>query len=112
MLALFVVVNPSLSHKSPPFYVLDPDNYRSYFPDHATFTKALSVAPFFDLPPSPTYVNCLTAFYYRIRSFRKHIVRYNDYWVVTEFLPPVPWAGTYRNFELVVTCFIVTNQSE
>ena len=33
------------------------------------------------------------AFYYRWREYRKHLNNTPDGWVVTEFLPNVPWAG-------------------
>ena len=102
--------------KKPPFYVLDPTQYRSYFPDEASFQDAVSVAPFLDLPvhdkidegsAKTPFHDIQVAYYYRIRSYRKHIVKTqtqtatakhgdvqrSSYWVVTEFLPKVPWAG-------------------
>jgi hypothetical protein len=80
--------------------VLNPDDYRCYFPDDTSFAVAKEVAPFLDLPNSTEYHAVLVAYYYRIRSYRKHIrvVASSDsnnctHYVVTEFLPPVPWAG-------------------
>jgi len=35
-------------------------------------------------------------YYYRWWSYRKHLSQTPDGWVVTEFLPPVPWAGIYN----------------
>ncbi|CAB9531128.1 Inherit from bactNOG: domain protein [Seminavis robusta] len=90
---------PSSTAKSsspPPFYVLDPNDYQHYFPDTASFEAAKQHAPFLDLPSSLNYNDSLVAYYYRLRSYRKHIRKTDDdrYWVVTEFLPNVPWAGT------------------
>jgi hypothetical protein len=81
-------------NSSPPFYILNPDDYRSYFPSEASFQIAKSVAPFLDLPPGP-YLNVLRAYFYRICSYRKHIRKTHDdrFWIVTEFSPIVPWAG-------------------
>jgi hypothetical protein len=78
----------------PPFYILNPDDYRSYFPSEGSFQVGKRVAPFLDLP-SDHYENALKAYYYRIRSYRKHIRKTDDdrFWIVTEFTPIVPWAG-------------------
>lgn len=35
-------------------------------------------------------------YYYRWWTYRKHLTKTPDGWIVTEFLPPVPWAGTYN----------------
>ena len=56
------------------------------------------------LPPTqidvPELPDVETAFYYRWRSYKKHI-QYGSSptwsgWVVTEFLPQVPWAGKFN----------------
>ena len=86
------------------FYVLDPHDYRSYFPDEESFQLAKRVAPFIDLPIDDNdksleyFHDVQIAFYYRVRSYRKHVVQTpnNDgkmVWVVTEFLPEVGWSG-------------------
>ena len=105
---------PIVQTTNPPFFVLDPNQYRSYFPDEASFQEAVSVAPFLDLPilhddtdedsAKTPFHDIQVAYYYRIRSYRKHIVKTQRqttklngdpsyYWVITEFLPNVPWAG-------------------
>lgn len=66
------------------FYALNPDDYASHLKDNV---------PFLDVPELP---DVQTAFYYRWRSYRKHIKPTPDGWVVTEFLPDVPWAGKYN----------------
>jgi hypothetical protein len=62
------------------------------FPDDFSFRLASQIAPFIDVHDD----DMLQAFYYRIRSYRKHIQKTADdkFWIVTEFLPPVPWAGS------------------
>lgn len=124
----------------PSFYVLNPHEYRSYFPDDASFETAKNVAPFIDLPHDSSssslhedtirttvvsraannvhrigkaaedtndnhkdtqeedrriFQDVMKAYYYRARSYRKHVKKTSDdrYWVVTEFLPNVNWAG-------------------
>ncbi|HTQ11108.1 MAG TPA: glycosyl hydrolase family 65 protein [Fimbriimonadaceae bacterium] len=48
--------------------------------------------PWFDCPDRQLE----ETYYYRWWSYRKHLTKTPDGWVVTEFLPPVPWAGIYN----------------
>ena len=38
-------------------------------------------------------------YYFRWWTFRKHIVRTPEGYVITEFLPAVPWAGKYNTID-------------
>jgi hypothetical protein len=122
------------------FYVLNPENFRHYLrgggsssnndgdDDDSNYDWAVHHIPFVDFHQS-SRCNCsddmhdlMTAYYYRWKSYRKHIVYVNDInndnlsnehdngsrnnnnihitdyvgYVVTEFLPNVPWAGHYN----------------
>lgn len=48
--------------------------------------------PWFDCPDKQME----ELYYYRWWSYRKHLTETPSGWVVTEFLPPVPWAGAYN----------------
>lgn len=48
--------------------------------------------PWFDCPDKQLE----ETYYYRWWSYRKHLTKTPDGWVVTEFLPPVSWAGIYN----------------
>jgi len=48
--------------------------------------------PLFDCPDKQLE----ETYYYRWWCYRKHLAQTPEGWVVTEFLPPVPWAGIYN----------------
>jgi hypothetical protein len=48
--------------------------------------------PFFECPDKEIE----EVYYYRWWTFRKHIRKTPDGYVITEFMPPVPWAGKYN----------------
>jgi len=48
--------------------------------------------PWFDCPDKQIE----ETYYYRWWCYRKHLTHTPDGWVVTEFLPPVPWAGSFN----------------
>ena len=73
------------------FYVLDPEHFSADLREDYEWGK-LNV-PFVDVPELP---DIETAFYYRWRSYKKHIVETPEGFVVTEFLPKVGWAGKYN----------------
>ena len=49
-------------------------------------------APLFDCPDK----DIEQTYYFRWWTFRKHLTQTPDGWVITEFLPVVPWAGKYN----------------
>lgn len=73
------------------FFVLDPTSFRERL--GSDYEWAVQNVPFIDFPHDQ---DILTSYYYRWRSFRKHIVlTSDDGYMVTEFLPEVPWAGKH-----------------
>jgi hypothetical protein len=84
---------PPANHTWPtrPFHVLDPAQYAHLLQDDAAW--AARSVPYVDVPDD----EMMRAFYYRWRVLRKH-VRYtqDDGFVITEFLPYVPWSGTHN----------------
>ena len=49
--------------------------------------------PFLELDADPALT---VAYYYRWRVFRKHMKWTSDGWILTEFLPYVPWSGKHN----------------
>ena len=76
------------------FYLIDPSQYEVQLRDD--YAWAVQNVPFIDLPDVAPYNDVVTAYYYRWRSFRKHIVDTPEGYVVTEFLMKVGWAGMYN----------------
>jgi predicted GH43/DUF377 family glycosyl hydrolase len=76
------------------FNVEDPDQAReqSSIPDSKAWDFLQGNIPWFDCPDE----QLTETYYYRWWSFRKHISHTPDGWVVTEFLPPVPWSGVFN----------------
>ena len=73
------------------FYVLNPKDFASHL--GTDYEWAMDNVPFIDFPQNN---DILTTYYYRWRMYRKHIVyteEDNVGYVVTEFLPKVPWSG-------------------
>ena len=58
--------------------------------------------PFIDVTPADGAAGAaaakalLATYYYRWRSYKKHIKWTSDGWVLTEFLPYVPWSGRHN----------------
>ena len=56
--------------------------------------------PFIDVEPTSSGAGdaaaLLDAYYYRWRAYKKHIKWTSDGWVLTEFLPYVPWSGRHN----------------
>jgi hypothetical protein len=76
------------SHR--PFYVLNASDYKSHLGKDLTW--ASKNTPFIDLPMD----DILTSFYYRWREYKKHLKYSSDGFVLTEFLPYVPWSGRHN----------------
>jgi hypothetical protein len=71
------------------FYILDPADFAGRLGPDLEWAK--SNVPFIDVEDE----DILTAFYYRWRMYKKHIVQdpKTGRYIVTEFLPKVSWAG-------------------
>jgi hypothetical protein len=87
--------------------VLKPETYRHYIEtfnqnDNQLYTQHVPNATAWDfLKNNIPLLDCPDAdieeiYYFRWWTFRKHIKQTPDGFVITEFLPPVPWAGKYN----------------
>lgn len=84
--------------RTPSFFILTPKDYQEALGD--AYEWATRQVPFIDLsrfPPDDAR-RLATAYYYRWQVVRKHLVYTSeqDGWIVTEFLPDVPWAGKHN----------------
>lgn len=88
-------------------FVLKADNYRHYveefnqadrelyvgqFPDSAAWSFLSDNIPLLDCPDEQLQ----QVYYFRWWTYRKHIGKSPDGFVISEFLPPVPWAGKFN----------------
>lgn len=87
--------------------VLPPENFRHYIetfnrndaelypqtiPNSAAWDYLSANMPLFECPDP----DIERTYYFRWWTFRKHIRQTPDGFVVTEFLPPVPWSGKHN----------------
>ncbi|MEJ7710711.1 MAG: hypothetical protein WKF84_12795 [Pyrinomonadaceae bacterium] len=73
--------------------VLNPDAFRAQLGDEDEAAWLKRNVPFFECPDAAIQ----EIYYYRWRVFRKHIKHTPDGFIVTEFLPPVEWAGKHNS---------------
>ena len=71
------------------FNAADVEHYTNAIPNAAAGEFLARNVPRLECPDAAIE----RAYYFRWWTFRKHLKRTADGWVVTEFLPPVPWAG-------------------
>jgi hypothetical protein len=86
------------------FTVLNPQHFRRFFNLPRAFDVAVREAPFFDASDADVVI----AYYFRLEVLLKHITVVNaaavdagagdvaPEYVITEFLPPVRWAGKHN----------------
>ena len=70
----------------------DNELYKQYVPNAAAWDFLKSNVPLLDCPDPEIE----EIYYFRWWTFRKHIKQTPDGFVITEFLPSVPWAGKYN----------------
>ena len=70
----------------------DYELYRQYIPNEQAKDWMRSCIPLFECPDQEVE----EIYYFRWWTFRKHIKNTPDGFVITEFLPPVPWAGKHN----------------
>ena len=76
----------------PEFNRYDEELYTNAIPNSAAEAFLRENAPSFTCPDKDVE----RTYHFRWWTYRKHIKKSSDGgWVVTEFLPPVPWAGTF-----------------
>jgi predicted GH43/DUF377 family glycosyl hydrolase len=70
----------------------DRELYAQHIPNAAAWEFLQNNVPLLDCPDK----DIEETYYFRWWTFRKHIKQTPDGFVITEFLPPVPWAGKYN----------------
>jgi hypothetical protein len=74
----------------------DNELYTNSIPNAKAWAFLQENIPFFDCPDKELE----RTYYFRWWMYRKHLVQTPDGWVVTEFMPKVPWAGKYNTVNL------------
>jgi hypothetical protein len=74
------------------FNAEDRETYPTAVSNAGTFGFLRANAPLFECPDK----DIEQTYYFRWWTFRKHLARTPDGWVITEFLPVVPWAGKFN----------------
>ncbi len=70
----------------------DRESFAQAFPNAKAWEFLSANIPLFECPDT----DLQQTFYFRWWTFRKHLKQTPDGWVITEFLPAVPWAGKYN----------------
>lgn len=88
-----VVLNPALfKHYVDKYNQRDHETTVNYIDNKSSWPWLRDNVPFFECPDKAFE----EIYYFRWWTYRKHIVKTPVGFVVTEFLPPVPWAGKYN----------------
>jgi hypothetical protein len=74
------------------FNAHDEELYTNYIPNNESYEFLLANIPRFECPDKQLE----TTYYFRWWTYRKHISLTPDGFIVTEFMPNVPWAGPYN----------------
>ncbi|MEI8371607.1 MAG: glycosyl hydrolase family 65 protein [Planctomycetota bacterium] len=80
------------------FNATDNDLYRQYIPNAKAAEFLAANVPLLDCPG----LDIEKTYYFRWWTYRKHIKETRDGFVVTEFLPPVGWAGKHNTISCAV----------
>lgn len=70
----------------------DREVFSQAFPNTQAWEFLAANIPLFECPDKELELT----YYFRWWTFRKHLKQTPDGWVITEFLPAVPWAGKYN----------------
>lgn len=89
---LAVLKPNAFSHYVVNFNAMSDENVTNYISNAESWTWLRQNIPFFACPDRDVE----EMYYFRWWSFRKHIVKTPDGFVITEFLTHVPWAGPYN----------------
>ncbi len=74
------------------FARLDEECYQNDIPNADAFAFLDREIPRFECPDK----DLERTYYFRFWTYRKHIKHTKDGWIITEFLPKVPWSGEYN----------------
>lgn len=75
------------------FNSIDSEAVKNYIPNAMAFDFLAEQAPLFECPDSVLEQN----YYYRLWTFRKHLVKSPEGFIFTEFIEPVKHAGKYNS---------------
>jgi hypothetical protein len=70
----------------------DPEPYRESIPNEQAWVFLKENIPLFECPDKELELT----YYFRWWTFRKHLEQTPEGWVITEFLPKVPWSRKYN----------------
>jgi hypothetical protein len=87
-----ILKSDSFRHYVDSFNVNDNELYKNYIPNEKSWEFLSDNIPLLDCPDKEIE----TSYYFRWWTFRKHIKSTPEGFVITEFLPNVPWAGKYN----------------
>src|SRR5512139_1201864 len=88
----FILKPEAYKHYIDSFNLNDNEIYREYIPNDRSWDFLSANIPFFDCPDKTLE----RIYYFRWWTFRKHIKKTTDGFVITEFLPDVSWSGKYN----------------
>ena len=89
---MMVVTPESFRHYVEAFNHDDDEQVTNYIDDRSAWSWLRDNIPFFESSDKELE----EIYYFRWWTFRKHIEKTPDGFVITEFLPPVPWAGKFN----------------
>ena len=84
-----VLNSETFKHYVDAFNTNDQELYPGYIPNSAAWNFLKQNVPLFECPNK----NIEEIYYFRWWTYRKHIKQTPDGFIITEFLPDVPWAG-------------------
>jgi hypothetical protein len=76
----------------------DDELYKEHFPNDSAWSFLSKNIPLLDCPDKDMELT----YYFRWWAYRKHIKLTPDGYVITEFLPQVPWSGQYNTISCAV----------
>ena len=71
----------------------DNEIHKTYIPNDSAFNWMASRVPLVDIPDRELE----SVYYFRWWTFRKHIRKTENGYIISEFLPSVPWAGRHNS---------------
>lgn len=91
-----VLESKHFKHYIDRFNTLDEELYAQHFPNSCAWDFLSKNIPWFECPDE----DLERIYYFRWWTYRKHIKHTMDGFVVSEFLPNVPWAGKHNTINL------------
>ena len=89
----FTVLKPAaFAHHIERFNAMEPETITNFIPNAQSWSWLEKIIPFFECPDREVE----EIYYFRWWSYRKHLVKTPDGFVITEFLTPVKHAGAYN----------------